>query len=65
MNDILDWKQFKNARNTIIELLDMGITPIVNENDTLSISEIEFGDNDTLSGVTAALIQADFFVSFN
>ena len=64
-NDILDWKQFKNARNTIIELLDMGITPIVNENDTLSISEIEFGDNDTLSGVTAALIQADFFVSFN
>lgn len=59
-NDILDWKQFKNARNTIIELLDMGITPIVNENDTLSISEIEFGDNDTLSGVTAALIQADF-----
>lgn len=59
-NDILDWKQFKNARNTINELLDMGITPIVNENDTLSISEIEFGDNDTLSGVTAALIQADF-----
>ncbi|CAL9731428.1 glutamate 5-kinase [Monosporozyma unispora] len=59
-NDILDWKQFKNARNTFIELLDMGITPIVNENDTLSISEIEFGDNDTLSGVTAALIQADF-----
>lgn len=59
-NDILDWKQFKNARNTINELLDMGITPIVNENDTLSISEIEFGDNDTLSGVAAALIQADF-----
>lgn len=59
-NDILDWKQFQNARNTINELLDMGITPIVNENDTLSISEIEFGDNDTLSGVAAALIQADF-----
>lgn len=59
-NDILHWKQFSNARNTILELLKMGVTPIVNENDTLSISEIEFGDNDTLSGVTSALIQADF-----
>ncbi|CCF58101.1 hypothetical protein KAFR_0D04530 [Kazachstania africana CBS 2517] len=59
-NDILDWKQFKNAKNTILELLNMGVVPIVNENDTLSITEIEFGDNDTLSGVTAALIEADY-----
>ncbi|SMN18453.1 similar to Saccharomyces cerevisiae YHR033W Putative protein of unknown function [Maudiozyma saulgeensis] len=59
-NDILNWKQYKNAKNTILELLKMGVTPIVNENDTLSISEIEFGDNDTLSGVTAALIEADY-----
>lgn len=59
-NDILNWKQYRNAKNTICELLKMGVTPIVNENDTLSISEIEFGDNDTLSGVTAALIEADY-----
>lgn len=59
-NDILNWKQYRNAKNTINELLKMGVTPIVNENDTLSISEIEFGDNDTLSGVTAALIEADY-----
>lgn len=59
-NDILNWKQYKNAKNTILELLKMDVTPIVNENDTLSISEIEFGDNDTLSGVTAALIEADY-----
>ncbi|GMM54038.1 hypothetical protein DAKH74_006540 [Maudiozyma humilis] len=59
-NDILDWKQYNNARNAIQTLLDMGVTPIVNENDTLSTSEIEFGDNDTLSGVTAALIEADY-----
>lgn len=59
-NDILDWKQYKNAKNAIQTLLKMGVTPIVNENDTLSTSEIEFGDNDTLSGVTAALIEADY-----
>ncbi|CCK68909.1 uncharacterized protein KNAG_0B04740 [Huiozyma naganishii CBS 8797] len=59
-NDILNWEQFQNARNTVRELLDMNVIPIVNENDTLSISEIEFGDNDTLSGITASLIQADY-----
>ncbi|QID88016.1 hypothetical protein GRS66_010720 [Saccharomyces pastorianus] len=59
-NDILRWNQYNNARNTINELLTMGVIPIVNENDTLSISEIEFGDNDTLSAITAALVGADF-----
>lgn len=37
----------------------MGVIPIVNENDTLAVSEIKFGDNDTLSAVTAAMIHAD------
>lgn len=59
-NDIVDWTQYQNARNTVNELLDMGIIPIVNENDTLSVREIRFGDNDTLSAVTAAMIQADY-----
>ncbi|CAI4056009.1 hypothetical protein N7582_000486 [Saccharomyces uvarum] len=59
-NDILDWTQYKNAQNTINELLNMGVVPIVNENDTLSVSEIKFGDNDTLSAITSALIGADY-----
>lgn len=59
-NDIADWSQFKNAQNTMNELLKMGVVPIVNENDTLSVSEIKFGDNDTLSAITAALIGADY-----
>ncbi|CCK73012.1 glutamate 5-kinase KNAG_0M01590 [Huiozyma naganishii CBS 8797] len=59
-NDIVDWTQFKNAQNTMSELLNMGVVPIVNENDTLSVSEIKFGDNDTLSAITAALINADY-----
>ncbi|KAG0657785.1 Glutamate 5-kinase [Maudiozyma exigua] len=58
--DILNWNQFTNAQNTINELLDMGVVPIVNENDTLSIREIKFGDNDTLSAITAALVGADY-----
>ncbi|CCC70751.1 hypothetical protein NCAS_0F02670 [Naumovozyma castellii] len=59
-NDIVDWTQYKNAQNTINELLKMGVVPIVNENDTLSISEIKFGDNDTLSAITSALVGADY-----
>src|SRR5262249_22417176 len=41
------------------QLMDMGVIPIVNENDTLAVSEIKFGDNDTLSAITAAMIHAD------
>lgn len=59
-NDISDWTQYKNAQNTINELLSMGVIPIVNENDTLSVAEIKFGDNDTLSAITSALINADY-----
>jgi len=52
----------KNARNTLNQLIEMGIIPIVNENDTVSTQEIEFGDNDTLSAVVANLIQADLLM---
>ena len=48
-----------NARNTFDRLLSMGAIPIVNENDTISTDEIEFGDTDTLSALVAALIDAD------
>ncbi|KAL9598607.1 MAG: hypothetical protein Q9179_003860, partial [Wetmoreana sp. 5 TL-2023] len=52
--------QYQNAQNTFAELLNMGVIPIVNENDTLAVSEIRFGDNDTLSAITAAMVQADY-----
>lgn len=52
----------RNARATFGELLKMGVIPIVNENDTVVTDEIEFGDNDTLSAIVAALIQADLLI---
>lgn len=52
----------KNARNTLLRLLEMGIIPIINENDTVITDEIEFGDNDTLSAAVATLIQADLLL---
>ncbi|OAQ96668.1 hypothetical protein LLEC1_01452 [Akanthomyces lecanii] len=58
-NDIADRTRYLNAQNTFNELLDIGVIPIVNENDTLAVSEIKFGDNDTLSAITAAMIHAD------
>ena len=51
-----------NAKNTFDTLLEMGTIPIVNENDTISTYEIQFGDNDTLSAVVAALTQADLLI---
>ncbi|ODV95636.1 hypothetical protein PACTADRAFT_50332 [Pachysolen tannophilus NRRL Y-2460] len=59
-NDITNYTQFQNAKTTIDELLKMDIVPIVNENDTLSIREIQFGDNDTLSAVTAGMCNSDY-----
>jgi glutamate 5-kinase len=59
-NDIAPETQFQNAQNTFFQLFDMGIIPIVNENDTLAVAEIKFGDNDTLSAVTAGMVHADF-----
>lgn len=51
-----------NARNTFEELLDMGVIPVVNENDTIATDEIEFGDNDSLSALVASLIHADLLI---
>ncbi|KAK9317392.1 Aspartate/glutamate/uridylate kinase [Lipomyces starkeyi] len=59
-NDIADRAQYLNAANTLTELLHMGVIPIVNENDTLSVMEIKFGDNDTLSAITAGMANADY-----
>uniref|UniRef100_A0A060TH21 ARAD1D35420p n=1 Tax=Blastobotrys adeninivorans TaxID=409370 RepID=A0A060TH21_BLAAD len=59
-NDVADRTQYLNAANTMHELINMGIIPIVNENDTLSVHEIKFGDNDTLSAITAGMVSADY-----
>ena len=52
-------KRKQNVQNTFESLLRMGAIPIVNENDTVATEEIEFGDNDTLSAIVAALVGAD------
>lgn len=52
----------RNARNTFDELFKMGVIPIVNENDTVATHEIEFGDNDRLSAIVAAVIHADLLI---
>lgn len=61
--DILEDAQRKqNVVNTFEELLSLGVIPVVNENDTVSTDEIEFGDNDTLSAVVARLVDADALI---
>ncbi|MGN0435321.1 MAG: glutamate 5-kinase, partial [Wujia sp.] len=52
----------RNAENTLNELLQQGVVPVVNENDTVSTEEIEFGDNDTLSAIVASLVNADLLI---
>lgn len=61
-NTIVDDLNRFNAHNTFSELLKMGVIPIVNENDTVATYEIEIGDNDTLSAIVAALIDADLLL---
>ncbi|WP_207264995.1 glutamate 5-kinase [Desulfovibrio sp. Huiquan2017] len=55
--------RFLNARNTLERLLEWGVIPIINENDTVSTRELEFGDNDTLAAMCLGLIGADLFVN--
>ena len=55
-------KRNQSAKRTLFKLLDMDIIPIINENDTMSTYEIEFGDNDTLSATVASLVEADLLV---
>ena len=52
----------ENAKNTFEELFHLGVIPIVNENDTVSTYEMQFGDNDTLSAIVASLVEADLLI---
>ena len=54
--------RYLNARNTLVTLLEEGAVPVVNENDTVSVDEIRFGDNDTLAALVTKLVDADVLV---
>lgn len=60
--DLSNRAQFLNAQNTLFALLGYGVVPIINENDTVAVDEIKFGDNDTLSALVASLADADLLV---
>jgi len=55
-------ERYLNARNTLLTLLSMGVVPVVNENDTVAVDEIKFGDNDRLSALVASKVEADQLV---
>lgn len=57
--DLSDRTRYLNARSTLSTLLEMGVVPVVNENDTVATAELCFGDNDTLAALVANLINAD------
>jgi glutamate 5-kinase len=60
--DLDDRERFLNARHTLLELLRLGVVPVVNENDTVATEEIRFGDNDNLSATIVNLVGADLLV---
>jgi glutamate 5-kinase len=63
--DVSDRLGYLNARNTLLALLELGVVPIVNENDVVAVDELEgaaFGDNDNLSGMVSNLVDADLLV---
>jgi len=62
-DDLTNRRRYLNARHTLQTLLEWGIIPIVNENDTVVVDEIKFGDNDNLSALIAQLIEADLLVA--
>ena len=61
-DDIADRKRYLNARSTLLTLLELGVVPIINENDSVATDEIRFGDNDSLAGLAANLAEADRLV---
>ena len=60
--DLADRERYLNARSTLLTLLQLGVVPVINENDTVVNDEIKFGDNDTLGALVANLVDADALV---
>jgi len=61
-DDFDNRSRYNNARSTLSTMLEWGVIPVINENDTISTNEIKFGDNDKLSALVANLVQADLLV---
>jgi glutamate 5-kinase len=61
-DDLANRRRYLNARNTLMTLLEYGVVPVINENDTVVIDEIRFGDNDNLSAMTTNLVEAQLLV---
>ena len=61
-DDLSNRRRYLNARNALMTLLSFHVIPVINENDMVSVHEIKFGDNDTLSALTAHLVDADLLV---
>src|SRR5574343_1798207 len=61
-DDLADRKRYLNARSTLTTLLELGVVPIINENDTVITDEIKFGDNDTLGALVANLVEAEALI---
>ncbi|MDQ7072666.1 MAG: glutamate 5-kinase [Gammaproteobacteria bacterium] len=61
-SDLSDRGRYLNARSALHSLLELGVLPVVNENDTIATEEIRFGDNDTLAAMTANLVEADVLI---
>ena len=63
MSDLTDRQRYLNIRNTLTTLMEWHVTPIINENDTVAVDEIKFGDNDNLAAMIANIIEADLFIN--
>ena len=61
-DDVIRRSHYRNAQRTLFRLLELGIIPIVNENDTVATSEIRYGDNDRLAARVASMMSADCLV---
>jgi glutamate 5-kinase len=61
-DDLRNRRRYLNARATLRELLQLGVLPVVNENDTVSVDELKVGDNDNLAAIVAALVDADLLL---
>jgi glutamate 5-kinase len=61
--DLTDRQRYLNIRNTLSTLTEWGVTPIINENDSVAVDEIKFGDNDNLAAMIANIVEADLFIN--
>ncbi len=63
MSDLVDRRRYLNTRNTLSTLMEWKVIPIINENDTVSVEEIKFGDNDTLAAMMANIMEANLLIN--